>query len=319
MQPSYASQDYPFKLWQRFDAQGVLPRWQDEIPSVNVHGVNQELVNQEPLDCVVVAAGIGSRMHADRPKQYLMLGGHTILEWTVCQILQAPSVQRVVLVLHPEDSWFKTNCLAQNPYLQSRIVTVTGGKERVDSVLCGLHAVESTWCLVHDAARPFVNVADIESLIASVRQCSALGKAQVNAFGQAQDNAQCKAQDGVVVGGILAQPETDTLKRRCGVPSSVQPVLAQKHADWGFTHMTEDRSQIARAQTPQMFRTHYLRDKLTACLAQGKLITDEASVVDSSLGAEQVLLIPGSNFNFKITTPEDLVLAEALVEYMQRS
>lgn len=246
-------------------------------------------------------------MQADRPKQYLAVGKHAILEWTVCQLLQAPSIRNIVLVLHPQDQWFEQTCLATYEEIRSRLVIVTGGKERVDSVLCGLKAVETEWCLVHDAARPFVHVADIEYLIASV----------LESYGQTHSDLEPQEaivpEQPVTVGGILAVPETDTLKRLAQIPGHTRLTAEQA----AFTQHTEDRSQIARAQTPQMFRTQYLRDKISSCLANAQLITDEASVVDGT--QEHVLLITGSSFNFKITTPEDLILAQALTEYMQRS
>lgn len=345
MQRSATSPDYPFKLWHRMQTLGRIPEWSEEMAAVSVQApsrlqsgktleesqlkskvtlATKSQIAPHSIDCVVVAAGIGSRMHADRPKQYLAVGKHAILEWTVCQLLQAPSIRNIVLVLHPQDQWFEQTCLATYEEICSRLVIVTGGKERVDSVLCGLQAVETEWCLVHDAARPFVHVADIEYLIASV--IASYGQTQGDLESkeavipeQAVENRDLKDTSDsasklpVTVGGILAVPETDTLKRLAQIPGHTRLTAEQSC----FTQHTEDRSLIARAQTPQMFRTQYLCDKISSCLANSQLITDEASVVDGT--KEHVLLITGSSFNFKITTPEDLILAQALTEYMQRS
>lgn len=326
MQLLQATQDFPFKLWQRVEsAAGSLPQ------VVFDGGVKERLGEQVAFDCVVVAAGIGSRMKADRPKQYLDLCGHSLLEWTVCQLLQSPFISRVVLVLHPEDIWFKQTFLATNPVLSSRISVVAGGKERVDSVYCGLKVVQSEWCLVHDAARPFVHIADIEQLIVSAvhwakqsmstkQSSQESAKFQEKAMPQdkpmSQEETISQGEQALapnlvhIQGAILAIPETDTLKRKQEesfmVGDCTYPVIAQ----------TEDRSKIYRAQTPQMFKTQYLLDAISTLQERGKTITDEASVVDF-VAKDSALLVEGSSFNFKITTPSDLLLAQALIKHMQ--
>lgn len=342
MQHSDNSLEFPFKLWQRM-AQTK------KITKLQKFAISQP----SSVDCVVVAAGIGSRMQADRPKQYLPLGDKTLLEWTVCQILQAPSVRRVVLVLHPQDQYFAQTCLAQDPDLAAMITTVTGGKERVDSVCCGLQAVETEWCMVHDAARPFVHVADIENLVALGQQ----------AYAQSQ---HCKQ---VIQGAILAVPETDTVKQKYTTESlasnqscsktmhsanlahqsndvsielktngtSVEPktndaceeqtshganLFSQasllEHLGGALIQTTLDRSQMYRAQTPQLFRTNYLLSAILQLQAQGKVITDEASVIDFDEHST-ALLVTGSPLNFKITTPADLVISQALLDFYTRS
>lgn len=263
--------DLPFKLWQRMEQQTAA-----------------EVSEQGRIDCVVVAAGIGSRMRSDRPKQYLMLGAHSILEWTVCQVLQAKCVRQVVLVLHPQDQFFAQTCLAQDPKLKARIKIVSGGKERADSVRSGLQSVQTEWCMVHDAARPFVNPVDIEYLADTVHKAH--------------------HQDPHVQGAILALPETDTVKLKFQDSVEDCPVIER----------TLDRSMLYRAQTPQMFKTNYLLENMQQLQQQGKVLTDEASVVDF-IEADRALLVQGSTFNFKITTPADLVMAQAVLDFYQRS
>ncbi|WP_163131179.1 2-C-methyl-D-erythritol 4-phosphate cytidylyltransferase [Agarivorans sp. Alg241-V36] len=124
------------------------------------------------------AAGIGSRMQASVPKQYLCLGELTILETTAKVFLSHPAIKQVLIVLHPEDKWFSQLSLAKD----SRIHTVTGGDERADSVLAGLQAAnQNEWVLVHDAARPCITQGDISKLISSVekQQCGGLLATQV--------------------------------------------------------------------------------------------------------------------------------------------
>ncbi|ORT52143.1 2-C-methyl-D-erythritol 4-phosphate cytidylyltransferase [Vibrio sp. qd031] len=135
---------------------------------------------------IVPAAGVGSRMQADRPKQYLTLQNKTILEHTVHQLLAHPLIHRVIIALSDQDPYFDSLPLSND----QRVTRVCGGKERADSVLSGLYAVsdpQNTFALVHDAARPNVSHRDISRLI----------------------------DIGVKhpVGAILASPVKDTMKR----------------------------------------------------------------------------------------------------------
>ena len=176
-------------------------------------------------DVVVPAAGIGKRMGATLPKQYLDLCGRTILERTVNTLLSCPAVNRVIIALAADDPYFK-DCVFSAP---SRIVTVEGGKERCDSVRRGLNAVCTEWVMVHDAARPLVQSEDILSLAKT-----------------------CMKQD---CGGILASPVADTLKR--SLPASVIKSSATKANSQTVTQdqatlaieNTVDRSSLYRAQT----------------------------------------------------------------------
>ncbi|MCA1931019.1 2-C-methyl-D-erythritol 4-phosphate cytidylyltransferase [Rheinheimera sp.] len=135
---------------------------------------------------VIPAAGVGKRMKADKPKQYLPLCGATVLEQTLHRLKQVPALQQFYLALSPDDPYFPTLPLATDP----QIHRLDGGAERAHSVLNALLQIDADvfpWVLVHDAARPVVRVSDIELLIASCLQ---------------------KAQ-----GGILATPVRDTMKR----------------------------------------------------------------------------------------------------------
>ncbi|NRD74879.1 2-C-methyl-D-erythritol 4-phosphate cytidylyltransferase [Shewanella sp. VB17] len=140
--------------------------------------------HQDKIVAIVPAAGIGSRMGAEIPKQYLQINGTTILSLTLLILLEHPKINKVVVALHPDDNLFHTLAQASHPKLQ----TVIGGNERADSVLACLHDIEDdTWALVHDAARPCLTHEDIDRLIGSREQ-----------FPQ---------------GAILAAPVRDTMKR----------------------------------------------------------------------------------------------------------
>ncbi|MGC3836602.1 2-C-methyl-D-erythritol 4-phosphate cytidylyltransferase [Moritella viscosa] len=116
----------------------------------------------EQFIAVVPAAGVGARMGASIPKQYLMLQGKTVIEHTLTVLLSHPRIAKVVVALGPEDGWFSDIAIAKDP----AIIRVNGGKERADSVLAGLQACQSyNWVLVHDAARPCLTHTDVDCLL----------------------------------------------------------------------------------------------------------------------------------------------------------
>ncbi|MGI1987610.1 2-C-methyl-D-erythritol 4-phosphate cytidylyltransferase [Shewanella glacialipiscicola] len=152
------------------------------------HGLptSADLVRQSEhaVVAIVPAAGIGSRMGADRPKQYLEVCGQSILAHTLDRLLFHPQISQVIVALHPDDNIFDSLPQAVHP----KLTKVLGGGERADSVLAALQlAPQNSWALVHDAARPCLTVSDIDKLLASRVQ-----------FPQ---------------GAILAMPVRDTMKR----------------------------------------------------------------------------------------------------------
>ena len=218
-----------------------------------------------PFWVVIPAAGIGSRMRADRPKQYLQLAGRTILEHTLDCFLDHPRLKGLVLSLAADDPFWPALPCATD----SRIQRVEGGAERADSVLAGLlrlvelGAQEGDWVLVHDVARPNLARSDLDRLLAEL------------------------ADDPV--GGLLAVPARDTLKR-IGADGRVAE--------------TVDRSLIWQAYTPQMFRFAALHRALADALVAGVAVTDEASALEWVGQAPR--LVEGRADNLKITRPEDL-------------
>lgn len=130
---------------------------------------------------IIPAAGIGARMQADKPKQYLTLAGKTILEHTLSVIASHPAVEKIILAVGKADPYIADINLPENTQL------VEGGETRAESVLNGLQAIDdpAAWALVHDAARPCLRHEDLDRLL-EVRD----------------DN-----------GAILAIPVTDTIKR----------------------------------------------------------------------------------------------------------
>lgn len=220
---------------------------------------------------VIPAAGIGARMAADRPKQYLQVAGRSILEHTLQPFLDHPALRGVVVSLAADDPYWPVLAVASDP----RIRRAAGGRERADSVLAGLEtlknegAADDDWVLVHDAARPNLALEDLQRLLDSL------------------------ADDPV--GGLLAVPARDTLKR-AGADGRVQE--------------TVDRSVIWQAYTPQMFRLGALRQALAQALRAQVAITDEASAMEWAGLAPR--LVEGRADNLKVTRPEDLQYLQVL-------
>ncbi len=221
---------------------------------------------------VVPAAGVGRRMGSAGPKQYLPLGGKTILQHTLDRLLSFPLIEHIWLPVGVEDPYWPEY---QADY-HSRVTAVAGGQERADSVLNALneinaHADDHDWVLVHDAARPCIRMSDLVKLVEEL----------------ANDE----------VGGLLAVPVADTLKR----------------SDAGNrVTSTVDRNLLWRAFTPQMFRFGLLYRGLQDALAQDFKVTDEASAIEF-LGYKP-RLVEGHGDNIKITHPQDLPLANLYLE-----
>jgi 2-C-methyl-D-erythritol 4-phosphate cytidylyltransferase len=219
---------------------------------------------------LIPAAGSGSRLGSATPKQYLPLAGKTMLHHAVAGLLADPRIEIVFVVLAPDDSAFRDRDWSE---FGERIAPLyCGGASRRDSVLNGLIAAASAvqpndWILVHDAARPCLGKVELRRLIETASSDE--------------------------VGGILAVPVADTLKRA----DADRRIAA-----------TEPRDGLWQAQTPQMFR-HGL---LLRALRGAPLVTDEAAAVEG-LG-HRPLLVEGSTRNIKVTIPSDLEIAERFLE-----
>lgn len=204
---------------------------------------------------VLPAAGIGSRMASELPKQYLQVAGATLIEHSLRALLGCADLTAVVVALHAADSRADALAVFDDP----RVQRVTGGAQRSDSVLAALDAVlqqaaPEDWVLVHDAARPCVRVTDIDRLITSVRASG--------------------------TGGILAEPIVDTVKQ-AGAQALVQRTL--------------DRSGLWRAQTPQMFRLGELYQALLLARSRNQPVTDEASAMEMAGYPVQLVAGPARN------------------------
>jgi 2-C-methyl-D-erythritol 4-phosphate cytidylyltransferase len=118
---------------------------------------------------IIAAAGIGSRMQADRPKQYLMLDDKTVIEHAIAPFLDHAFIEKIVVVLSKDDHYFQALSIAKH----EKIFPTLGGDLRAQSVLNGLNALiaeENDWVLVHDAARPLISREEVDFLIETLSE-----------------------------------------------------------------------------------------------------------------------------------------------------
>ena len=219
---------------------------------------------------IVVAAGRGTRVGGELPKQFLPIKGVPVLLRAVMPFVGHPEVAQVVVVLAPADAENPPAFLAE--LIDGTVAIVAGGRERSDSVAAGLRALraECDIVLVHDGARPFVDRGVIDAVIA----CARAGE-----------------------GGVAAVPVSDTIKEAAG-------------ADPTLIGRTVPRGGLWRAQTPQGFPRPLLERAYAQAGAGASSATDDASLVEGCGGT--VRLVPDSARNLKITTRDDLAVAEAL-------
>lgn len=223
---------------------------------------------------LIPAAGGGSRMGAECPKQYLPLLGKPMIWHALKTLASVAAIERVFVVLAPDDELWDTH--DWNGFADRLVVLRCGGATRAESVTNGLRAMRgqvdtNDWVLVHDAARCCLTSAHVEKLIEEIGDDP--------------------------VGGLLAVPVADTLKRA---------------EDGTRISITVPREKLWQAQTPQMFRHGMLLD----ALGRAPIVTDEASAIES-LGF-QPKLVAADATNLKVTWPLDLQLAGWILKYRGR-
>jgi 2-C-methyl-D-erythritol 4-phosphate cytidylyltransferase len=218
---------------------------------------------------IIPCAGIGARAKATVPKQYALICGHPMIDYTIAAFLAVKKISSILLCVAKDDVFWRDR---SPPSAKVRIAKC-GGISRADTVANGLRDIlkqganENDWVLVHDAARCLITP---EKIIHLIERC--------------QDDA---------VGGLLAIPVPDTIKQ-------------MQH---GRTASTVMRNDKWLAQTPQMFRLKPLLNALQR--STDSSITDEASAMEQA--GMSCLLVHGSSQNFKITYPEDFLLARAVL------
>ena len=223
---------------------------------------------------VIPAAGSGVRMGSSIPKQYLSLAGRTVIERVVDVLLAEPAIAGVTVAVAADDPYGKRYLPGSWP---KPVRIAAGGETRAHTVLNALLTLDEElqsqdWVLVHDAARPCLHPRDLAKLLQAVGDDP--------------------------VGGILATPVADTLK---------------KVDEDRLITASQDRADLWRAFTPQMFRYGLLKQALQAALAAGEPPSDEAGALER-LG-QAVKVVEGRTDNIKITRPDDVALAEAILAH----
>lgn len=227
---------------------------------------------------IVAAAGVGQRMGGQTPKPYLMLAGKPILAHTLEIFEKIPEVQEVTVVAHPEDLDLCQDTVISPFNFKKVLRLVPGGKERQDSVYHALKTLQREDDLEIVLVHDGVRPFITPDLIRAVIQGA--------------------RRHG---GAVLGWPSQDTLKR----------VNSQ-----GEVIGTLDRQDVWQIQTPQAFQAALLWRAFVDAYSRDFYGTDEASLLEEI--QQPVMVIPGSPFNLKITTPEDLQLAEALLPVLRK-
>lgn len=226
---------------------------------------------------IVLAAGRGSRMKSKIQKQYLLLKGKPVLYYSL-KAFEESFIDEIILVTGEEEIEYCRKEIVEKYGFTKVSHIVTGGKERYHSVFCGLQALtDCDYVFIHDGARPFVTEQILE-----------------RAYETVQKEHAC----------VVGMPVKDTIK------------LADEN---GFAKETPRRDLLWMIQTPQVFsyalvKTAYASflEREQELLAQGIKMTDDAMVVETFTDTG-IRLVEGSYENLKITTPEDLRIAEALL------
>jgi 2-C-methyl-D-erythritol 4-phosphate cytidylyltransferase/2-C-methyl-D-erythritol 2,4-cyclodiphosphate synthase len=236
------------------------------------------------VTAIVAAGGRGERLGAAQPKQLLVIGGRSILERSVHLLVAHPAIDEVVVALPP-------GLAAQPPAWLTRAVktvrVVPGGPRRQDSVANAFAAISDATdvVVIHDAARPFASASLVSRTIDAAVETGA---------------------------ALAALPARDTVKRATDVDG---PADAGRHADSGpkgphYVLETLPRETVHLAQTPQAFRREVLASALAFGAREAIDATDEATLAERA--GHRVRLVEGETTNIKITTQEDLTMAEAL-------
>lgn len=231
---------------------------------------------------IVLAAGKGKRMNAERPKQYLLLDGKPILYYSL-KTIEESFIDRIILVTSADDIEYCRKEIVEKFGLQKVNSIVAGGKERYHSVWNGICQVEDCdYLFIHDGARPFLT----QDILNDAYRC-------------VQKYNAC----------VAAVPVKDTIKQVDGS---------------GRVTFTPRRSTLHQMQTPQTFRFSLIRDAYEGLIRQeedlkkkGIVITDDAMVVET-ITSHTVWISEGAYTNIKITTPEDIWIAESLIKGIKK-
>jgi len=229
------------------------------------------------IAAILPAAGLGTRMGAETPKQFLELDGTPIVILSLRRIAACAEITDIIVATRGDEVGRLEERIKKEKFKQT-VRVVKGGDSRQDSVAAALQEVgnETEIVLVHDAVRPFVTVEQIARVIEEARRCEA---------------------------AILGIPAMDTVKevKRASLPEDVALITA-----------TVPRERVVLAQTPQAFATKLLKEAFARAQGDGVNASDEAGLVERM--GHDVHVVLGSERNMKITKPADMELARFYVE-----
>ena len=228
---------------------------------------------------IVLAAGQGKRMQSHVQKQFLLLNGRPLITYALEAFENSP-VDQIILVAGPDEIRYCQEEIAEKYGFSKVTKVIAGGRERYHSVYEGLKAAKGAeYVLIHDGARPLLNQEIISRALEGAKEYGAC---------------------------VVGMPVKDTIKTA--------------GAD-GFVASTPNRSTLWQVQTPQAFFYPWISqayEKLFSREEYQQGVTDDAMVLEA-MTSHKVKLIEGSYFNIKVTTPEDMAVAEALLKFMSCS
>ena len=230
---------------------------------------------------VILAGGVGSRMGGPEPKQFLLLGGRTVIEHSIETFANHPSIDEVAVVIHPDWRGRMEEIAARGRWEKLRKI-VDGGSERymssLNAIMAYIDEPDDTNLLLHDAARPFMSAAIVDRVVAALERHEAVG---------------------------VAVPSTDT--------------VWEVHTDitgdslGRFVSRIPERRFMWRAQTPQAFRLPQIRDAYQRALQDPQFAaTDDCGVVRKYMPGIKIAVVEGSHRNLKVTTPQDIATLEQI-------
>ena len=247
--------------------------------------------NQRKVIAIIPAAGLGKRFGPDANKPFLLLDGKPLIIWSLQQMETVADIAEIIPVLQLKDMEYGKEMFEE--YGITKIKKIApGGRERQDSVRNGLKLIEDKDCivLIHDAARPLIQK---DLIINALRELTLSFSPALKATEEA-----FTACDGV----ILGVPLKDTIKE----------------ASDKVVHKTLKRAALWAVQTPQLFHFRSISKAYEKASEEGYYATDDSALVERYGG--RIKIVMGSYENIKVTTPEDLVIAEALLKrYEKRS
>ncbi|GAA6493122.1 2-C-methyl-D-erythritol 4-phosphate cytidylyltransferase [Candidatus Bariatricus faecipullorum] len=237
------------------------------------------MMKRQHTVAIVLAAGQGKRMGTKIQKQYLEIAGRPVLFYSLAVFQNSPLIDEIILVTgEGQEEYCKKEIVEKYSFTKVGKI-VTGGKERYESVYHALCAVERTEGIVfiHDGARPFAEEEILERTLRDAEKYHAC---------------------------VAAMPVKDTIKIADGED---------------FAKETPDRRSLWMIQTPQVFEIPLIKEAYTRLMQRPEeeiQVTDDAMVAEQILGT-RVKLTEGSYRNIKITTPDDLPVAELYVKQMR--